>query len=622
MFPSLPENSRVTQTKNKQLLTMDYSNNFNRLDTSIDQDVDARFEHVAPISDDWYQGHKVVAMPSSAFGGKSIRDVVASRNESDQQLSQSHERPRRSSSLGRQAVRPDGRDLVKGVYDRMGLSYGRNMEYDANASANPQQYYGQQDGIQNQGSFSESITSNNTNQSASVTSKGKMKDKFSGRYKAAAAATRGGSGEDRGRGRGVMEPGANDELDESEGQKRARSLSRGRSVRGIWPPPKNQVADDTYVADNASTAIQQPLESSPTNGSETITKPKRSHSFDARPQYGRGSGNVFRSAVSSHSNYRSISNSMSKDMDYSSNHSSNNMAIKDEKKENDDESQSASGAGDKEELGAIPSIKDRMRAFGGAKASSGDSKTSRRNTIGPSVSYMKSPPPPKVDIYEQSNRSRLDKYVESNSEYVEGQEFQEDEDYSQSQAYTDYSATASDTASKEMRPSQIKQSHRHYAGAVARKGSSSLVNSYLNGINGPQGTTNNNNTGGSSVNSRSCFQQVSRTDSYDVAACTSDEVASVGATSAISNASTNRKWQQKAAVNNSNSAANNNISAEIIEKMVDERVQIQLREVEARMEGLLRRWMDQMNTKITTRLDDMEKSIKDSMPAPYHRHEI
>ena len=59
----------------------------------------------------------------------------------------------------------------------------------------------------------------------------------------------------------------------------------------------------------------------------------------------------------------------------------------------------------------------------------------------------------------------------------------------------------------------------------------------------------------------------------------------------------------------------------MIEKMVDERVQVQLREVEARMEGLLRRWMDQMNTKITTRLDSMESSIRDSMPDPYHRHE-
>ena len=123
-----------------------------------------------------------------------------------------------------------------------------------------------------------------------------------------------------------------------------------------------------------------------------------------------------------------------------------------------------------------------------------------------------------------------------------------------------------------------------------------------------------------------------------------DGNSSVGASSAVSygdgtHASATRKsapvWQKPATAYSNNNrsvvtskpssdshAAGGNISTEMIEKLVDERVQVQLREVEARMEGLLRRWMDQMNTKITTRLDAMESSIKDSMPDPYHRHEL
>jgi hypothetical protein len=94
-------------------------------------------------------------------------------------------------------------------------------------------------------------------------------------------------------------------------------------------------------------------------------------------------------------------------------------------------------------------------------------------------------------------------------------------------------------------------------------------------------------------------------------------------------ASNNNNYSNNQYVKSTSSVASNNtmtVNADMIERMVDERVQSQLREVEARMETLLRRWMDQMNTKITSRLDSMEASIKDSMPAstadPVWRHEI
>ena len=213
------------------------------LDTSIDdQEPDDRFANVAPLSDDWYHGHKVVAMPSSAFGGRSIREVVSSRNNEHHHhhhhLSLQHDhRPRqRSSSLGRKPmIGGERRDLVQDVYDRMGVSYSRggggmatsdtshhhyhhssNHHYNSN---NRYEHHHQQQqqqqhnnncdtpmAIQSQPSFSDSIASSITNsvqhpqqqQQQYIPSNnggsggvggggGKMKDKFSGRYRAAAA---------------------------------------------------------------------------------------------------------------------------------------------------------------------------------------------------------------------------------------------------------------------------------------------------------------------------------------------------------------------------------------------------------------------------------------------------
>jgi hypothetical protein len=317
-----------------------------------------------------------------------------------------------------------------------------------------------------------------------------------------------------------------------------------------------------------------------------------------------------------------------------------------------------------------PAAQQRRNTFGGPNS-------------GPGGKYMKSAaPPPKLDIYSRTTEEPapsqyhpddVDTYEHHGSSGVDvaGEEFQHGRPPEASDVPPSPAATAAaETATKYLKPSQMVQSKkaaasRHSTGSTR----SSIVNSYLNGL---QSSTTANTT----ASSRSCFQQqpapladVNGNNPYvteemngSVVGHSLSEDRSDGGKSSISYADAgnasgrkNNVWRRPGqfapnvpanhggnnngttntpspASNNSinghngnsnkDNQSNNGPSVEMIERMVDERVQIQLREVEARMEGLLRRWMDQMNTKITYRLDAMEASIKDSMPSAYPRSEI
>jgi hypothetical protein len=77
----------------------------------------------ADSKDELYHGHKVVAMPSSAFGGMSVGAVVSSEN-TDHRASTPRRRSR-SRSIGRKGSVSRSRDIVQDVYDRMGVNYTR-----------------------------------------------------------------------------------------------------------------------------------------------------------------------------------------------------------------------------------------------------------------------------------------------------------------------------------------------------------------------------------------------------------------------------------------------------------------------------------------------------------------
>jgi hypothetical protein len=72
-------------------------------------------------NDQLYHGHKVVAMPSSACGGMSVRNVVSSKN-TDYLATSPRCRSRSRSSRGSVSR---SRDIVQDVYDRMGVNYTR-----------------------------------------------------------------------------------------------------------------------------------------------------------------------------------------------------------------------------------------------------------------------------------------------------------------------------------------------------------------------------------------------------------------------------------------------------------------------------------------------------------------
>lgn len=600
-------------------------------------------------------------MPSSAFGGMSIREVVSSRNENDQ----SHgNRPRRSNSLGRQPVRP-GRDIIQDVYDRMGVSYARGMDgYGSPPPRNSvQPEYGdlqQQEvpiGISTANSFSEiSDFSNNSGSNvgnkmnpaggpppqASRSNSGKIKDKFSGRYRAAAAVAR--NTPDRGRAgqpanqamppqqnRGRAEQPRGRAMDprteehESEGRRRARSLSRGLSVKGIWPPPANgaQPMDHAPVSKvpqnnhkNAPTpesgrnhiqspplppqyqqqqAPPQPQSQQPQPPQEN-TRPKspvkRSHSFDGRPQYGGG----FRTSAAMHNcKLRTQQTALHQDM---------NGNIREEKKDGDDRSATSepSAAEEGSAGNPLPSIKDRISAFAG-KPNSSQQRSARRNTFAGS-GYMKAAaPPPKVDIYSRGNEDMPGGYYHPEELHDYGEEVGNDvpagEDYSRQEPSnappSAQAAAAADAASKLVRPSQLakqKAASRHSTGNVQR---SSIANSYLNGIQ--YSTSNTTASSGPSAEDQNGGYFGQGGDGVSAASSQSHGGSGRGGSS----------WQKPGSYSsnppnsyNSNSSnksngsnmpyggngGGDNISMEMVERMVDERVQVQLREVEARMEGL------------------------------------
>ena len=603
--------------------------NADLMDTSMDDDNNAGSLFSAPISDDWYHGHKVVAMPSSAFGGMSIREVVSSRNtETATNNASTGARPRRSNSLGRGPIRP-GRDIVQDVYDRMGVSYTRAMDY--NSATEEETNYA-----------NAATSSNDLAGNASRTGRSRLSEKFSGRYRTAAAMARSTpsttntsinvNATSRGRnpeittgtnssprGRTLEAEGA--DLEESEGQRRARSLSRGRSVQGRWPPAQNQqqLPSSEGVLEPKPNNESESSTAIPVSPKRTSPTMKRSHSFDARPQYGGGLRSFH------YKNHRPTATSTS-------------IEMKDEKKECDDRSATSEPmrAGKDEDGDSnrqpVPSIKDRISVFAGRnnnKSNTASNDSSSKNNV---KGYMKGAKP-KINIYEDTNRATDEQQ----------QPEDEEEEYSlikkgQAEELTTAApsaaaAAAAEEAYKYLRPSQMaasknKLATRHSTGSNMNGCGSSVASSYLNGIQSPSNNTNNRY----SYNQAPVPEVVPSDENINNYPGSSnnnfDSTSSVGASSCGDNDSIGNKMNRKPSSwrsynsnnylsphnsnNNNNSHArstssaasnhsnNNNtvtVSAEMLERMVDERVQSQLRAVEARMEKLLRAWMDAMNNK-------------------------
>lgn len=585
----------------------------NTLDTSMDEEL--RFTDIAPLSDDWYHGHKVVTMPSSAFGGKCVREVVTSKNETSSNNKNKDLRHHRSNSLGRAPVRP-GQDIIQDVYDRIGVSYNRGMDY---GNGNDNNFGGEAANpapsmqVQTQPPFPPSDSNTGIGNWGSSR---RLSEKFSGRYRTAAAVARTAptanvSASQRGRNsdgtagtnsspRGRAREG---ELEESEGQRRARSLSRGRTVKGVWPPvPSVQQSAAQALPAAAPKSMNNLAESS----IEARASPKRSHSFDARPQYGRGS-------------LRSVNNKISVI------NPSPDAVQKEEKKECDERSALSYTAAEKEEQSG-PSIKDRMKVFAGNK-----SKPSSSRSI--AKSYMKSAPP-KVDIYEGARTESSDYHehdpTPENEEQTMDEMYQnlpkDDPDLSPPSAAA---VAAAEEAYRYLRPSQMASknkttSTRHSTESRIKSNARStpVAISYLSGSQAPGGGQNSRVSNAVSAVPANSGEHLDSNSSVGTSSCGENDSKLNRKSSWGRNYNSNQQNNITNAIRRNSDNDTVTVSAETLERMVDERIQTQLREVEARMEALLRQWMDQMNSKITSRLDAMETSIRDSMPDPSWREEI
>jgi len=283
---------------------------------------------LSPEMEERIRGHKVVALPTRR--GR-VRDMASGR-------------PRtRSLSAGRSRIRPQ--DLVQDIYDRMGVGYKRGQETKLDGEVQPSSTYLEQRGR------------DPTPRDSDMRQPG-----FQDRYKAAARFSRGRSLEK-----------------EAEGeQRRARSLSRGRLAQR-WPPNRS---DTEPLSPNREQKQQLSprSKSSPQQLSYGIS-PTRS--FDMRPVYKPAAAAAGDTCT---------------------------REFKDEKKETDEnEVQDETNGEEKDEILRVtpPSVKDRIHVYGGGAK---DRPKTPSRTIGRNVDpqyaaqFAVREKPPKIDIYAEGKK--------------------------------------------------------------------------------------------------------------------------------------------------------------------------------------------------------------------------
>ena len=269
--------------------------------------------------------HNVVVKPLAVTprGGLSFLEVAVSKNRAN-----TNEKPQiRSRSVGRGSARTS-RDVVQEVYDRMGVSREDLTETSSGA------------------------------------------DKFQQRYRAAAVISVNSPNLDRGRVDGSSQ---------TDGNRRARSLSRGESMSRRWPPDKLTESE----TQNAAPTIVKSVE---INGANDL-RHKSPHriSVNSRSNENQAAGGK----PLKNDKKEEASLWKGKEIDQvNSNHSSQ----QDEQEE------------DQSEDSAIPSVKERMRAFHQPKPSS--ARSFQQVQPNPLQYAKKRDHPPKID--KNSNVKRIE----------------------------------------------------------------------------------------------------------------------------------------------------------------------------------------------------------------------
>lgn len=472
-------------------------------------------------------GHKVVAMPTSSLS-MSVRDAVSSRSTFNP------DRPR-SLSAGRATTR--SRDIVQEVYDRMGVSRGGPIE---DTQANENTYSPERRGCSSAPQRRREPDSSS--------------DKFSQRYKAAAALS-------TPRGRSL-------ELAGTDGERRARSLSRGRSVAGRWPP--------AAPLENAPAPAKSRMIEEGTAASTTPSSPKR--------------------------NARSYSHSDSQD-DSVENHSPQKESL------------------DKDTNSSIPSVKDRISVFAGPRTTA---RKFSQNKPANYQTYTSVERPKKIDIYAEARRQ--EKQVQPQDDDIAGLA-----PPSSTVPPSPAAAAAADVAAEMVRRNSSALSVKSSTSGRTPR-ANGIAGTYLGAIKLPPATITTTPTQTTSAPLSEISAMEGNGDGYSVAASSvsGDDFGVLSPTARRSEYSPGVGMSKKPSWNERNNkthvspttlrSANGNYKASStakqptmnsseIEKIVEQRVQARVAVVEMRMEEQMQRLEKRLEERMKVRVDVIEEKI-------------
>jgi hypothetical protein len=490
------------------------------------------------ISTDLFSGHKVVAMPSP--GGNSVREIVSSREPASggnrRTGTPTGSRPR-SRSAGR-APQSTARDIVQEAYDRMGVSR-EDLTGDA--------------------------------------------DKFQARYRAAAALSASGTDQPALAATSPTHTQRGRVMDFSpDGQRRARSLSRGRKLTSRWPPAREEDKQDKRESRRES-APEKPAAATPTDLRVETALPTPP--------------SILRQGMPQQSEQRPetpVEESIRINRSSSFPSSPNRLKLKMQRKSvppppppPEPQSQPAPLAEEAEEsISAVSSdtglsVKDRITAISGGKDKSNRNFPKRALP----VPYTKQARPPKIDIYEEIRKKDED---EPSRRAPEPSNFPP----------SPVAAAAADAAAELVRKNQYGRPR------TTPSSSNDKSDSFLSPTNSkpPIEIAGADESGG-----------VTDTGSVALSSVSADEFpdrSPLRITAKKENLT--KRWNgvtARSTVQTPPITPNYSTSSDQIERLVEERVHVQLEELETRMGAQMLRLERQMEERMKNRMDKLENKM-------------
>lgn len=497
-----------------------------RISVSSSQDPNEIETSFANGNSDLFNGHKVVAMPS--LGGKSVREVVSSREPPAPTVVRRSVTPgqQRSRSAGRAPQGKTSRDIVQDVYDRMGVSR-EDLGGDA--------------------------------------------DKFQVRYRAAAALSA-----------NVEMPARGRSLDVStDGQRRARSLSRGRSVTGRWPPTRDQDereqrATRDSAPDRTTTSISTDarVDNAPTSRHQVVHQQAKQSLVAAVDDANR----INRaSTVSAGSIAPSKKPSTTRK-------APEPISLQ----PSDDQSEDPAVPGLPDGISNL-SVKDRVTALTGGKSNRNFPKRSIP------VQYAKRPPPPKIDIYEEIRKNK----EEDTAAPLPAPE-------PSNIPPSPVAAAAADAAAELVRKNQYGRQHNN-----ARNGSNSNGGKKLDPFQTP-----NNSKPPIEISGTDDLGGLADSGSVALSSVSADEYMDRSPVSLPAKKEpVNRRWNgvastHRAVIQSPSSVKSTySLNADQLDRLVEERMQTHIADLESKMGAQMMRLESYLEERMQTRMDQLEVKI-------------